>query len=83
MLLGVFERTARAMASEAAVTLGTVEFLSETDKAILVNLDGDSVWVPKSQIDEDSEIYGGGNNHRGEEGKLVVSAWWARQAGYV
>jgi hypothetical protein len=48
----------------------------ETDKALLVEIDGDEHWIPKSQIDDDSEVY-----QEGDEGELVVSLWIAEQKG--
>lgn len=48
----------------------------ETDKALLVEIDGDEHWIPKSQIDDDSEVY-----QEGDEGELVVSMWLAEQKG--
>jgi hypothetical protein len=49
-----------------------------TDKAILVEIDGEEVWVPQSQVDEDSEVY-----QKGDEGTLIVSEWFAKQRGWV
>ena len=50
----------------------------ETSKAILVNgiPDHPGLWVPKSQISDDSEVYGAGHT-----GSLLVSMWWAEKAG--
>lgn len=47
--------------------------VKDTGKAILVeNEDGESAWVPQSQVDEDSEVYSDG-----DEGTLVVSKWFS------
>jgi hypothetical protein len=35
-------------------------------------------WVPKSQIDDDSEVY-----KANTEGVLIVSDWLAKQKGWV
>jgi hypothetical protein len=50
-----------------------------TDKALLCRglLEQDT-WVPQSQIDDASEVY-----KAGDEGTLIVSEWWAKQAGLV
>lgn len=48
----------------------------ETEKALLVEIEGEEHWVPKSQIHEDSEVF-----ERGGEGLLVVSKWWAKRQG--
>lgn len=44
----------------------------ETTDALLVTFDGRTLWVPKSIIHADSEVY-----REGDEGKLVVLEWWA------
>jgi hypothetical protein len=51
----------------------------ETEAAILVEIGGEKLWVPKVCIDDDSEVY---SKHSGEGGgSLIVSRWWARKAG--
>lgn len=51
----------------------------ETNKALLIQLpDDDEVWVPKSQIEDDSEVYADGHN-----GKLVCTKWIAEQKGFL
>lgn len=62
--------------------LGTGELINETQDAILVQLDGASgpLWVPKSQLHDDSEIYGG-DDGEGQSGQLVTSTWWAEKRG--
>ena len=50
----------------------------ETAAALLCVIDGADVWVPQSQVDDDSEVF-----EKGDEGKLVVAQWWAEKAGYV
>ncbi len=53
--------------------------VSATEKAILVEgIDAKPVWIPQSQIDDDSEVY-----QVGDEGKLVVSDWWAEKQGWI
>ena len=61
----------------------TVEFSNvtveaETEKAILCLIDGDKHWIPKNQIDDDSEVY-----KKGTEGTLVITEWIATQKGLV
>lgn len=53
---------------------------AETAKAILVEADGfdEPTWIPQSQIDDDSEVYG-----KGDEGTLVISEWFARKQGWI
>lgn len=60
------------------ITLPSVAAIHETAKALLVVIDGLKVWVPKSQIHDDSEVYASGHT-----GDLVVTAWWAGENGYA
>lgn len=55
--------------------------LAEADKALLIDIPdaNDEVWVPKSAIHDDSEVFDNGDNG---EGMLVVKAWFARQQGW-
>lgn len=48
-------------------------------KAILVEalLFDEPVWIPFSQVDDDSEVY-----QKGDEGTLIVSDWWAEKEGW-
>jgi hypothetical protein len=58
--------------------------LAETPKAILVRLvEGEprEVWIPKSQIDDDSEVYSQRSGEFG--GKLLISDWLAREKGLL
>jgi len=61
----------------------TVEFedthcIKDTDDAILVVVDDRQVWIPQSQVDDDSEVY-----EKGHSGTLVISEWIAIQKGLV
>ena len=57
---------------------GEVECIKETAKAILLKpTDGsEQYWVPKAVVHDDSEVY-----EEGQEGRLVVKAWWAEKEG--
>ncbi len=51
------------------------EVKRETDAAILVEQDDiGEVWIPKSVLSEDSEVW-----KRGQTGTLVVQQWWAEK----
>lgn len=51
----------------------------ETDKALLIHFDtGEQHWMPKSQIDDDSEVF-----ERGHFGTFICSQWIAEQKGLV
>ena len=57
--------------------------INETDRAILVELCSDGsreVWVPKSVIDDDSEVFDSTPSGRGP-GTLVVRSWFAEKEG--
>lgn len=66
--------------SEKGVSLGRGWVEHETDKAILVVIDGmgKNLWIPKSQIHDDSEVY-----RDGQQGEVVVTQWWAGKQGLV
>lgn len=52
-----------------------------TAQALLVDVgakDGKPRWIPQSQIDDDSEVW-----KPGDEGDLVINAWWAEREGLV
>jgi hypothetical protein len=51
----------------------------ETELAIHVLFDdGTHKWIPKSVVDDDSEVYG-----IGHEGELVVAEWFALKEGLI
>lgn len=58
------------------VTLSDVTVEHETDQALLCEIHGEKVWIPKSQITDDSEVY-----EAGTEGDLVITHWIAEKKG--
>lgn len=65
-----------------AVAVEGVTVRKETDKAILCtipDLDGEEIWVPKSQIKDESEVYSLKSGK--EPGKLVIPKWLADEKG--
>lgn len=56
-----------------------VKVVACTDLALLVDADGEEVWIPKSQIDEDSDI--GDGSEKGDEGELTIPQWLAEAKG--
>lgn len=59
----------------------TAQCVAETTDAICVitEEDGDEqVWIPKSQIHDDSEVF-----EKGGSGKLIVTQWIAEKKGWV
>jgi len=64
--------------------LGEAVCSRETPTAILVQLidDGeDTMWIPKSCLHDDSEVYGEYEDQN--RGQLVVKMWWAEEKGLV
>lgn len=59
-------------------SIDDVECTKETKDAILCVIDGKSIWIPKSQVHDDSEVY-----KDGDSGTLVITQWIAEQKGLV
>ncbi len=55
-----------------------VKCTAETTKAILCIVDGTEVWIPKSVVDDDSEV-----SSKDDEGLLIVAEWFARKQGWI
>lgn len=55
---------------------GQAETIRETPKAILVEVEGEEFWIPKSQIDDESEVW-----QDDQEGELVIPLWLAEEKG--
>lgn len=58
------------------VRLDDVTCDGETDRALRVIIEGDTHWVPKSQVSDNSEVY-----KEGDEGTLVLNPWFAEKEG--
>ena len=58
------------------VSLDVEEVIAETDKAILVRFDDRELWVPKSQVSDNSDVY-----EKGDSGNLIISPWFAEKEG--
>jgi len=56
------------------VTIPGALVTRETDKALLVEVEGEQLWIPKSQVHDDSDVY-----QDGDHGDLVISRWIAEQ----
>ena len=52
----------------------------ETDRAIAITVedDDDPIWIPKSQISEDSAVQG-----KGDKGTLIIPRWLADAKGLL
>jgi hypothetical protein len=62
---------------EGGVRMQEVVAIAETEKAVLCVVMGEEVWVPKSVIADDSEVFG-----EGGEGLLVVQRWFGEKLGW-
>lgn len=58
----------------------SAEAIVETDDALLVDAAefDEPQWIPKSQIDDDSEVY-----EDGGKGTLIISEWFAKKCGWL
>ena len=60
------------MSRSKTVELYDVTSIKESRLAIYVEYDGETYWIPKSQIHDDSEVY-----TNDQEGTLVIPEWLA------
>lgn len=60
------------------VHIHDVTAIRDSGKALLCNIDGDEIWIPHSQVHDDSEVFDAEEN---AEGTLVITAWLAEQKG--
>lgn len=51
--------------------------LRETEKALLIRVEGGEHWIPKSQMNEDESDV----QTQGDVGSLVISEWIAKEKG--
>jgi len=53
--------------------------IKETESALLIQTTRvENIWIPKSQIDERSEVCS-----EGDSGLLIISEWFARKEGLI
>lgn len=67
--------------NDESVSLGRGSVRAATDKALqilLVDDDNRLVWIPRSVIHDDSEVFDSKDNATGE---VVVKSWWAEKQG--
>ncbi len=60
------------------VNVGEASLVMVTDKAILVDGNRGAVWIPRSAIHDDSEMWAGAK----EPGDLIVKRWFAIKQGW-
>lgn len=59
------------------------EFIRQSNKAVLVEIDGEEHWIPESQIHDDSEAFVGCDLDKGDACKLICSEWIAKEKGLL
>lgn len=64
-----------------SVPISDCRLIKHHKKAMLVDVEGEEIWIPYSHVDDDSELYKGKDCPEGTEGTLVVSDWIAGQKG--
>jgi hypothetical protein len=69
--------------SDSLFTIHDAVVVHETEKALRIRSDDleEEVWVPKSQIHDDSDVYDSGDGSG--PGRLVVSKWLAEKNGWT
>lgn len=50
--------------------------IRDSGKALLIDIEGEEKWIPKSVIHDDSEVFDDEDN---KEGMLVLKDWWAEK----
>jgi hypothetical protein len=68
------------VASDDQADFHDAKVIMERDKALLVVIEGEEKWVPKSVIHDDSEVFDGDKN---STGTLIVKSWWAKKEGLL
>lgn len=59
-------------------SLGQGTVIIDSGKALKVRLEDDrELWIPKSTIHDDSEVFEGA----GQSGVVIVKVWWAADKG--
>ena len=70
----------RSEVPEGCADFDNVVVRAHSHKALRVELDdGALIWVPKSVIADESEVFDEDNG----EGRLIVQEWWAEQKGLM
>ena len=61
----------------STIRIENCRVIRDTGKTILVDIGGElEKWIPQSVVDDDSDIW-----QEGDEGDLVVKAWFAEKEG--
>lgn len=68
----------RELTREECIEVEVERVKLATDKALLCIIEGEEVWIPKSHIHDDSEVWGAG-----QAGTMIISEWLAEQKGLI
>lgn len=68
----------RIQMERETIEFQNVQCIAETDKAIRCRILEKSYWIPKSQVEHDSEVF-----RKEQHGTLIVTQWWATKEGLV
>lgn len=60
------------------IPIAKVSVMAETEKAILVEYEGDEIWIPKSLVGPNSEV-----EEPGDEGMIEIPEWFADEKGMI
>lgn len=61
------------------VTFDNVDVLQETEYALRVIVENEELWIPKSQIDEESEV----QDKESSGGELIITKWLAKKKSLI
>lgn len=72
------------MSAPGTFRLRGASILRATDKALLVEAEDldEEVWVPRSVVHDDSEVWDYDDEDARGPGDLVVKEWWAEKQGW-
>ncbi len=66
--------------SGSKVAIEDARCLRVTEKALLVEWEGEEHWIPVSVIHDDSEVF---DDDEHSEGTLIIAAWFAEKEGLI
>ena len=76
--LARLQNAERGFMSEQTIEIEDVVIEVETDLALLCNIGDKKHWIPKSVVDEDSEV-----SSEGDTGTITIMRWFAEKEGLV
>lgn len=62
------------------ITYHGVTVSKASKKALLCLINEEEVWIPQSQISDDSEVF---DDDKNSSGKLVITEWIAKEKGLL